>query len=64
MERKDLMFVDFVEAAFETGGGGREKSWDRPCRTAIERENRLSVEDRWNFRQLIRERQSRLAYAR
>jgi hypothetical protein len=55
-EKKDLLFLDFVEAAFETGSGRLEKSWDRSCRTAIERENRLPVEERWNFRRLIRDR--------
>lgn len=55
-EGKDLLFVDFVEAAFETGGGQWEKSWYRQCRTAIQRENRLPLEKRWNFRRLIRDR--------
>jgi hypothetical protein len=50
-----LLFVNFVEKAFETVGGPFHGSWSRQCRTAIERENLLPIGERWDFRRLIRE---------
>jgi len=54
-EGQGLLFVNFVEAAFESVGGPFKGSWSRQCRTAIKRENRLPVGERWDFRRLIRE---------
>lgn len=52
---RKLLFVNFVRAAYRSGGPLPRREWHRQCRTAIERENEKSMEKRWNFREMIRE---------